>query len=115
MESTKRLTVAEAYGRRFGVEAGAFARHVLPRLLYPQARMLGVLARGLESSFFDPDREFAEVIGRARSSGEVMNAIDEFSQVPANRKFWRRTMRLRASAGKVWRLWRELVRPDRES
>ena len=95
---------AQLYCEHFRSEPAAFRQAVLRRTLYPQARLLRPLLRVFKPDFFAADFDFIDSVGRITRRRDFSSEADEFVHHPENRGFWRRTLRLRVSVGRMHRL-----------
>jgi hypothetical protein len=98
-------TFQEKVCRHFDVPAERYEETVLSRTLYPHARWL----RGVGSGdMFAADRSFVAGVGRlTRWSGFAAEASD-FQHDSQNRRFWRRSLRLRVSVERMRVLFSEI-------
>ena len=99
-------TFRERYCRRWAIPPEQFEEHLLPRALYPSARILRPLL-GLRAGYFHPDREFIRAAGDLRSRRFFHAEAGEFHGTEANHRFLRRWLRLRVSAERTRRLMEE--------
>lgn len=95
------------YCAHHGVRDDEFESFLLPRSLYPQARLLGPLARLLRADPFSVDRVTLQQVGRCREPRQWLEEVHDFRHLAENRTFVRRVLRLRLS---ISRLHRELSR-----
>ncbi len=87
--------------RAHKIAATRYRAVLMRRSLYPAARWLAPLLRLLDPEFFAADHECLETIGRLRRLRDLPIATYEFARHSDNRRFLRRTLRLRISAGRV--------------
>lgn len=96
-------TFKEAYCEKFSCRPEDFGRRAFMKTLYPQALPLALLG-GYRSSRFARDRVLIDYCGSLRSFKEVEAEIKEYTQLGENRRFLRRTLRLRVSGRRLARL-----------
>ena len=107
----KGRTFAEIYGEREGL-APAELNHVLFfRALYPHARLLARLVRWIQPRHFLADYEFCEDVGNLRSLEDFSLALGSYVEHPANWGFFRRRLRIRVSARRMFRIVRTVFAP----
>ena len=94
-------TFAELYCSQHHLAPGDFNRVVFLRSLYPPARLISRLVEALSHDFFEPDRSLVSAVGALRRARDFSGEISEFVHHPANRRFARRTLRMRISAGRL--------------
>lgn len=96
-------TLKEAFCRRFSCPPDDFVRRALIASLYPQARLL-TLFHGDRSERFGLDRSVVAYCGRLRAVGDVEQEVQEYANMPENRRFGRRVLRLRLSGRRLRQL-----------
>jgi hypothetical protein len=99
-------TFRETFCAQYGVPIDLYGVTVLRLTLYPHARWLAELS---PREFLAPERTFVADVGaltRWRSFGGVAHA---FQHTPANRRFWRRGLRLRVSVDRMRVLFSEVM------
>lgn len=87
--------------RQFKVSPDRYRAAVLKRTLYPAARMLRPVLRLIDRDYFSADQDYIDSVGRIQRARELPNESHEFNHHPANRRFLRRTLRLRVSVGRM--------------
>jgi hypothetical protein len=95
---------AQLFCAQYGVSRQAYRAAVFRRTLYPHARPVHLLIRWANPDYFGADDDFVEGVGRIGSRREFTLEADEFTHHPQNRGFWRRTVRIRVSVGRMRRL-----------
>jgi len=105
-----RRTFAELYCEKHGISIDDYARSVLRKTLYLQARPLAPLINLVHSDYFAPDRDFVEDVGRLRHYHDFIGCGLDFSHHPENRGFMRNVLRLRVSTEKMRVLAKSLLR-----
>ena len=96
-------TFKEVYCENYSCPPEHFGRQVFMKTLYPQARPLALFG-GYRSARFARDRVLVDYCGTLRSFKEVEAEIKEYTQLGENRRFLRRTLRLRVSGRRLARL-----------
>lgn len=96
----------ETFCAQYGVPPARYSVTVLRLTLYPHARWLAGVS---PQNFLAPDRYFIACVGRlTRWSGFAGEAY-EFQHVAENRRFWRRSLRLRVSVARMQALFSEVM------
>jgi hypothetical protein len=95
---------AQRFCARFNVDPADYRSAVFRQTFYPQARLVFHLVHLVAPDFFAADRVFVDTVGRLTQRRGFAMAADEFVHEPANRRFLRRTLRLRVSVGRMQQL-----------
>jgi hypothetical protein len=103
-------TFREKFCQRYGLAPDAFENEVLRRCLYPVGKLVFWLV-GENPKYFSSDRDFIRGAGRARNPHEHRAEVWAFTGDPENRRFTRRYLKCRVSAGKVYLLMKALLEP----
>jgi hypothetical protein len=99
-------TFQETFCAQYGVPRQLYGATVLRLTLYPHARWLA----GIPSTqFLAPDRYFIVCVGRLTLWRGFANEAHEFQHLAANRRFWRRRLRLRVSVARLRVLFSEVM------
>jgi hypothetical protein len=99
-------TFQESFCAQYGVPPKYYGATVLRLTLYPHARWLAeVSPRG----FLAPDLYFILSVGRLKRWREFAGEAERFRHLPANRRFWRRRLRLRVSVERLRLLFSEVM------
>jgi hypothetical protein len=101
-------TFAERFCTHFRVHPADYREAVMRRVLHRRARLVRPLLRLASPDYFAADYDFIEGVGRIAQRREFGIEAEEFAHHPANRGFWRRALRLRASVGRMQRLVNEV-------
>lgn len=96
----------ELFCAQYEVPPARFCAAVLQLTLYPHARWLAVLN---PSDWLAPDRYFIECVGRLTRRSGFADEAYEFQQLPENRRFGRRHLRLRVSVHRMRVLLSEVM------
>ena len=99
-------TFQETFCAQYGVPRELFGATVLRLTLYPHARWLADIP---STQFLAPDRYFILCVGRLTLWRGFANQADEFQNLAANRRFWRRRLRLRVSVGRMRILFSDVM------
>ncbi len=104
-----RSDFTEVFCARHSVPRANFERSVLRRALYPHARLLAPLCHLFKRNYFAADLDFIRaVVGYHPGHNFSTDAMD-FSDHPSNQGFWRRTLRVRVSARRLFKLVRKTM------
>lgn len=96
----------EIFCAQYGVPPALYGATVLQLTLYPHARWLA----GLSSQIFlAPDRYFIGCVGRLTRWRSFASEAYEFQHLAENRRFWRRSLRLRVSVRRMRVLFSEVM------
>lgn len=96
----------EIFCAQYGVPPELYGPTVLRLTLYPHARWLAGLS---PQSFLSPDRYFIACVGRLTRWHGFASEAHEFIRLPENRRFWRRSLRLRVSVDRMRELFSEVM------
>ncbi|MCR6655732.1 MAG: hypothetical protein NVV63_07930 [Opitutus sp.] len=96
----------ETFCAQYGVPPELYGTTVLRLTLYPHARWLADMS---PRSFLAPDRDFITCIGRLTRWRGFASEAHQFQHLPENRRFWRRSLRLRVSVGRMRVLFSEVM------
>lgn len=96
--------------RHFKIPAGHYRAAVLNRTLYPPARWLRPVLSLIDRNYFSVENDYIDGVGRIHRARELTNESHEFSHHPVNRRFLRRTLRLRVSVGRMRTLVNHVMR-----
>lgn len=96
----------ETFCAQYGVPPELYGTTVLRLTLYAHARWLASMS---PRSFLAPDRYFVTCVGRLTRWRGFASEAREFQHLPENRRFWRRTLRLRVSVGRMRVLFSEVM------
>jgi hypothetical protein len=94
-------TFEELYCARHACNGTVFREAVFRRCLSRQARLVASVIWTWRRSFFDGDLKLIDELAHLRSVEQVRDELSDFRQEPKNRRFLRRTLRLRLSSGRV--------------
>ena len=94
-------TFAELFCSQYKLAPEDFNRVVFRRSLYAHARLIAGLVGMLDGDFFEPDRDLVRAVATLRRARDFPGEISEFVHHPANRRFARRVLRIRISAGRL--------------
>ncbi len=103
-----RVTFAKLFCARHSLDQAKFDETVLRRSLYPLARLFRPVL-GLIPGYFAPDREFISCVGGITELHGFYQEAKAYAKDPNNRGFLRWTLRLRVSAGRLFRLVRDTL------
>lgn len=103
-------TFAAKFCERYGMVPAAFENEVLSRCLYPMGKFVFWLRRKSPNAF-RPDRDFIRGVGKISRAHEHRDEVWAFTCDPENRRFTRRYLKCRVSAGKVYALMRSVLEP----
>ena len=98
-------TFKERVCHHFELPPQLYGETVLRLTLYPHARWLRLLG---DSEWLAPDRSFVAEIGRLTRWRGFSEIAWEFERVPQNRRFGRRSLRLRISVSRMRVLFSEV-------
>ncbi len=104
-------TFAEIYCEREGLTAAELPAVLFRRTLYPHARFVAPLLRGLNPRHFLADYEFVEDVGHLRSLEDFSLALGSYIEHPSNWGLLRRRLRIRVSARRMLRIVRTVFAP----
>jgi hypothetical protein len=96
----------ETFCAQYGVPPELYGVTVLRLTLYPHARWL---AGAGHHRALAPDRYFIVSVGRLKRWREFAGEEHVFQHLPANRRFWRRCLRLRVSVHRMRVLFSEVM------
>jgi hypothetical protein len=96
-------TLKDAFCRKFSCAPEEFERRALMVALYPHARIFTSFG-GHRGERFAVDRAVVNYCGLLRSRVDINRELGEFAQLPENRKFSRRFLRIRVSGRRLQRL-----------
>jgi hypothetical protein len=96
-------TLKEAFCRKFSCPPEEFERRALLAALYPHARIFTFLGSHHGDRFI-LDRAVINYCGSLRSRSDVSRELGEYAQLPENRQFSGRFLRIRVSGRRLQRL-----------
>lgn len=96
----------ETFCAQYGVPPELYGTTVLRLTLYPHARWLAGMS---PRRFLAPDRYFITCVGRLTRWRGFASEAHDFQHLPENRRFWRRSLRLRVSVGRMRVLFSEVM------
>ena len=96
----------EIFCAQYGVPPELYAATVLRLTLYPHARWLAEMR---PSALLAPDRNFIAAVGTLTRWSSFGREAHDFQRAPANRRFWRRRLRLRVSVARMRALFSEVM------
>lgn len=99
-------TFQEIFCAQYGVRPELYDVTVLRLTLYPHARWLAELSL---RQFLAPDRHFIAAVGRLTRWNSFAGEVHDFQHAPENRRFWRRSLRLRVSVARMRVLFSEVM------
>ena len=99
-------TFRETFCAQYGVPDDLYTVTVLRLTLYPHARWLADLS---PAGFLAADRSFVELVGTLTRWRGFDGQVQDFQSLPANRRFWRRRLRLRVSVHRMRVLFSEVM------
>lgn len=91
--------------RHFGVPLERYGETVLRLTIYPHARWLAITG---PHKLLAADRDFVTAVGRLTRWSEFSSAEQDFQHDTRNRRFWRRSLRMRVSVGRMRVLFSEV-------
>lgn len=91
---------------QYGVPPALYSVTVLRLTLYSHARWLADLS---PPDFLAADRIFIAAVGRLTRWRDFSAAVHDFQSTAANRRFWRRSLRLRVSVARMRALFSEVM------
>lgn len=103
-------TFADRYCARHGITRDDYARHLLRRILYPQARLIAPLIELLDSDYFAAEMDFIDDVSGLTEYHEFFGSSVEFAHHPANRGWPRHLLRMRGSSERMRRIVRAELR-----
>ena len=92
----------DSFCRRYSVSPERFEIEMMRRCLSRRARWFRPLLELFAEHHFSLDRFFVRSIGRVRTAAEFRAEVQAFRDHPSNRRWARRSMKLRLS---IWRIW----------
>ncbi|MBC8011957.1 MAG: hypothetical protein H7067_17865 [Burkholderiales bacterium] len=107
-----RRTFIELYCEQNDIEAPAFEKHVLRRVLYPHVCFFGPFVRAAWSDHFAADLDLVRSVALVRRMRDLSAESDAFAHHPANVGALRHIFRLRASTTRLHRLVRTTLHPE---
>ena len=96
----------EIFCAQYGVPPKFYGATVLRLTLYPHARWLADIC---PDRFLAPDRDFIAGVGRLTRWRGFADEANRFQCLPANRRFWRHSLRLRVSVERMRVLFSEVM------
>ena len=99
-------TFQETFCAQYGVPPKFYGATVLRLTLYPHARWLADMS---PDQFLAPDRYFVTCVGQLKRWREFAAEAEVFQRLPANGRFWRRSLRLHVSVDRMRALFSEVM------
>lgn len=99
-------TFREIFCAQYGVPADFYNASVLRLTIYPHARWLVELS---PQEYLSPDRTFIARVGALTRWRSFAGEVHAFQHTAANRRFWRRSLRLRVSVDRMRTLFSEVM------
>ncbi len=99
-------TFKQIYCEEHRCQPPAFFQKIFWRCLPPLAIPFVPFVGGMQSGYFDADRELIRAVGTATSMAEVRDEIRDYFSHPQNRGWLRRVWNIRVSTHRLKRLAR---------